>query len=94
MSKRRSAAAARKRVDSGPEVHAPQVRGRGMDFEPEPFRASALLRGTHLQTICGRLLRREPPLPFRRERLDTPDGDFVDLDFPELGVAEAAPGRR
>lgn len=60
-------------------------------FRPEPFQAPAWLRGAHAQTIFGRLLRREPPLPFRRERLDTPDGDFVDVDFPELGVGEDAP---
>ena len=60
-------------------------------FRVEPFRAPGWLRGAHLQTIFGRLLRRERPLPFERERLTTPDGDFVDLDFPRLGVAEGAP---
>src|SRR6266852_4207384 len=46
-------------------------------------------RGRHLQTLWGPLLRnwRRPPL--RRERLHTPDGDFLDLDWlaggPERG---------
>jgi predicted alpha/beta-fold hydrolase len=38
-------------------------------------------RGKHLQTLWGPLLRpgRRPPL--RRERVETPDGDFLDLDW-------------
>jgi len=51
-------------------------------FTPEPFRPAPWLPGPHGQTIAGRLLRR-PGMPrFERVRLDTPDGDFVDLDFP------------
>jgi len=40
-------------------------------------------RGRHLQTLWGPLFRhwRRPPL--RRERLETPDGDFLDLDWIE-----------
>jgi uncharacterized protein len=34
----------------------------------------------HLQTVWGPLLRRGPR-PLRRERVETPDGDFVDLDW-------------
>ena len=38
-------------------------------------------RGPHLQTLWGPLFRR-PKLPeLRRERMSTPDGDFVDLDW-------------
>ena len=37
-------------------------------------------RNGHLQTVWGPLVRRGR-LPLRRERLDTPDGDFVDLDW-------------
>ncbi len=66
-------------------------RRRIADFPTQPFHAAPGLGGAHAQTIFGRLLRREPSLPFRRERLDTPDGDFVDVDFPELGVPEDAP---
>ena len=36
--------------------------------------------GGHLQTIVPNLLRRVPPVAFRRERLELPDGDFLDLD--------------
>ncbi|EMS31622.1 Hydrolase, alpha/beta fold family [Mariniradius saccharolyticus AK6] len=35
----------------------------------------------HLQTIVPGLFRDSHPLPFERERVDTPDGDFLDLDW-------------
>ncbi|HEX7788321.1 MAG TPA: alpha/beta fold hydrolase, partial [Methylomirabilota bacterium] len=38
-------------------------------------------RGAHLQTVWGPLFRRFHSGPFRRERVTTPDGDFVDLDW-------------
>lgn len=64
-----------------------------VDFTPPAFRAAPWLPGPHAQTIAGRLLRRRAAPPFARERLDTPDGDFIDLDFPPLpaGAAENAP---
>lgn len=48
----------------------------------DAFRPAVWLPGPHAQTIAGRLLRRPTPPPFLRERLDTPDGDFLDIDFP------------
>lgn len=61
-------------------------------FQPEPFRAAWWLPGAHAQTIAGRVLRPLDLVPLERERVDTPDGDFVDLDFaPE--PAAAARGR-
>ena len=36
--------------------------------------------GGHLQTIAPNLWRRVDPVAFRRERLELPDGDFLDLD--------------
>jgi uncharacterized protein len=39
------------------------------------------LPNAHLQTIYGSLFARRPDIAFRRERWDTPDGDFVDVDF-------------
>jgi predicted alpha/beta-fold hydrolase len=35
----------------------------------------------HLQTIVPGLFRNVQPLPFKRERINTPDGDFLDLDW-------------
>jgi uncharacterized protein len=58
--------------------------GRVIDsrFEPHP-----LLRGPHAQTIFPTLLRPVPALDLRRERLELPDGDFVNLAWagPERG---------
>jgi uncharacterized protein len=51
-------------------------------FRPRPFRAAWWLPGAHAQTVAGRLLRRADPPAFRRERVELPDGDFVDLDHP------------
>lgn len=50
-------------------------------YEPKEFRAAWWLRGAHLQTVGGKLLRPRVALPLERERLETPDGDFLDLDF-------------
>ncbi len=48
---------------------------------PPPFVPPWWLRGAHAQTIYGALLTAAPRIAFRRERWDTPDGDFVDVDF-------------
>lgn len=39
----------------------------------------------HLQTIVPSLFRSSLPLPFERERVNTPDGDFLDLDWLKNG---------
>lgn len=36
--------------------------------------------GGHLQTVIPNVLRRVEPVAFSRERLELPDGDFLDLD--------------
>ncbi len=47
---------------------------------PPAYRAPWWLPGGHLQTILP--LARMAPLPaYRRERWETPDGDFIDLDW-------------
>ena len=44
------------------------------------YRAPWWLPGGHLQTIFP--VARKAPLPaYRRERWDTPDGDFIELDW-------------
>lgn len=45
------------------------------------FRPHRLMRSAHTQTIVPSLLRPLPPLDWRIERIDTPDGDFVDLGW-------------
>ena len=58
-------------------------------FEAEPFHPAWWLPSPHGQTVAGRLLRRPAPPPFERVRLDTPDGDFLDLDIPPAPAADA-----
>jgi hypothetical protein len=48
------------------------------------YRAPRWLPGGHAQTIWPALFARQhegPPLSWSRERWDTPDGDFIDVDF-------------
>lgn len=58
-------------------------------YEPKAFRAAWWLRGAHRQTIGGKFLRPRMSLPLERERLETPDGDFLDLDFTARPRADA-----
>ena len=58
------------------------------------YRPPALLANGHLQTILPSTLRKVPGVHYRRERLELPDGDFLDLDWaaaasvraPKLGI--------
>jgi uncharacterized protein len=59
--------------------HGRVVRSR---FQPHP-----LLRNPHLQTVVPEVLRSPPRVPLERERVELPDGDFVDL-----GWAGSGPG--
>lgn len=43
------------------------------------FKAPFWLRGPHAQTIYTNRLRRTPRVPYQSERLELPDGDFVDV---------------
>jgi uncharacterized protein len=45
-------------------------------FQPAPW-----LSNPHLQTVYAALMAPAPRPALRRERWDTPDGDFVDVDF-------------
>ena len=48
---------------------------------PERFAPAWWLPGGHLQTLWSALSRRPAPLAARRERVDLPDGDFIDADW-------------
>ncbi len=65
-----------------PVADSPDSLPMSVPFTPSPFRAAPWLPGRHLQTLGARFLRSERGVPLVRERLPTPDGDFVDLDFP------------
>ena len=45
------------------------------------FRPAWWLRNPHLQTLWPALVRRPQPVSITRERIELPDGDFVDLDW-------------
>ena len=53
------------------------------------YAAPRWLRGSHAQTIYPALFLRASPPRYRRVRWDTPDGDFIDLDFVDGGAAGA-----
>lgn len=46
----------------------------------KPYRAPAWLPGGHAQTIWP-VVRKPAPPAYRRERWETPDGDFIDVDW-------------
>lgn len=46
-----------------------------------PFNPAWWCRNPHLQTILPNRLRPRPRLALRRERVELPDGDFVDIDW-------------
>lgn len=47
------------------------------------YRAPFWLPGGHAQTLYAALLLPRPQVEYRRARWDTPDGDFIDLDWTE-----------
>ncbi|PLX94786.1 MAG: alpha/beta hydrolase [Desulfuromonas sp.] len=49
------------------------------------YRAPFLVRNGHVHTIYPNLFRRVKDVSYRRERIDTPDGDFLDLDWSKAG---------
>jgi predicted alpha/beta-fold hydrolase len=56
----------------------------------EPFLAPWWARGPHAQTLLARWLRSEDGPDFERERLETSDDDFIDLDW-TFDPGEGAP---
>lgn len=62
----------------------------GMDH-PLRYRAPRWLPGGNLQTLYPALLAPRPRVDYRREREDTPDGDFVDFDWIAAANGNRAP---
>src|SRR5439155_743102 len=52
--------------------------------------APRLLSNGHVQTFLPTLIRRVRALPYQRERISTPDGDFLDLDWAKTGSRQLA----
>ena len=71
-------------------LHAPAVSyrretvtvgARYGTIAPADFTPAWWLPGPHLQTVWPALIRRTRPVSLVRERLELPDGDFVDIDW-------------
>lgn len=45
------------------------------------FTPARWLQNRHLQTLLPNVFYRRPPVQIRRERLELPDGDFIDVDW-------------
>lgn len=45
------------------------------------YRAAGIFRNGHINTVWAALNRKVAGVNYQRERLETPDGDFVDLDW-------------
>jgi uncharacterized protein len=56
------------------------------------FRPARGLGNPHVQTLAGKVLRPALKIPLHRERVSTPDGDFIDLDFAGWPGSPMAPG--
>lgn len=54
------------------------------------FRPHWLFHNAHAQSIGGHLLKRQNGVHLVRERIDTPDGDFLDLDYADVPGREWA----
>jgi uncharacterized protein len=54
------------------------------------YKAPLLFRNRDLQTIFPSLFRRVKGVSYRRQRINTPDGDFLDLDWSEIGARRLA----
>jgi len=66
----------------GPAFLLP-VTSLRMSASLSPYRAPTWLPGGHLQTLYAALFAPRARVAFTRERWDTPDGDFIDLDWTE-----------
>jgi len=59
------------------------------DVDTSPCPAPRWLAGGHAQTLYGALCAPRPHVAFVRERVDTPDGDFIDVDWSALPASGA-----
>lgn len=55
-------------------------------IDSSPCPCPIWLPGSHLQTIYGAVVARYHQIGFVRERVNTPDGDFIDLDWTAPGL--------
>lgn len=58
-----------------------------MPLIPSSYRPPYYFRNGHVSTLVPALFRRVMPVPYERERIELPDGDFLDLDWSRKGAA-------
>ena len=56
-------------------MNADLIKAQMADFKPAPW----CING-HMHTICASLFFKSADIEFERKKIDTPDGDFLDLD--------------
>src|SRR4051812_1135883 len=57
-----------------------------------PYTAPSWLPDRHSQTIWPALFTPRPKIHYRRERWETPDGDFIDVDLTDDVASSSNPG--
>lgn len=60
-----------------------------MPNHPPPYHAPPWLPGGHLQSIYPYFFAPRPAIAYRRERWETPDADFIDLDWLDASDSDA-----
>jgi predicted alpha/beta-fold hydrolase len=56
----------------------------------DDYRPPLMLRNGHIQTLYPSLFRKVSGVDYHRRRIDTPDGDFLDLDWSRVGSRRLA----
>ena len=72
---------------NGPGSHI-DLQTPSLDGAAEAFRPAWWLPGPHFQTLWPALFRRRGKPVLMRERLELPDGDFLDLDWNGAGSSD------
>ena len=57
-------------------------------MEPAPYTPPPFMGNGHIQSIFPSLFRKVTDLEYTRERIPTPDGDFLDLDWAPLNTGK------
>ena len=78
-------------IDSPPVLRQAERKARALTvLNARPFAAPAWLRNAHAQTMWAPFFRRPPRTPRRVERIETPDGDSLELYVVEGNVGKPA----
>jgi predicted alpha/beta-fold hydrolase len=64
---------------------------RGGGFQVEPFTPAVGLANPHAQTLFAAAWKGQRGVSFQRTRIDTPDGDFIDMDLAVVAGVDLPP---